>query len=75
MSNQFGFLCPECKDGDNLDILVRAWARLSEDGTDLDQSEDSSHDWDGNSRVVCCSCDWCGRVNELVKDGTEEERS
>jgi hypothetical protein len=56
MSNFLDLRCPCCRDPDHIDILAMIWVRLTEDGTDADESDDGDHEWSGQSAAVCTAC-------------------
>lgn len=60
------YRCPKCGSSDELFVVVKAWARLTQDGdddmqtdADADGCPDFSHDWDEDS-VMACQADGCG---------------
>jgi hypothetical protein len=62
VGNQFGYLCPKCKQGDDLYVESRTVVGLCDDGTfDVGDQE-----WDGNSGARC-GCGWAGRVDEFME--------
>lgn len=65
MPNLFDFKCPYCGDENTIDILIDAWVRVTEDGTDADRSHDSSHCWDEGSMFQCGACSRGGQVRML----------
>jgi len=75
--------CPACASPWHIDISAMVYVRLKqysldgEDfGSDADESEDGSHEWDGTSGAHCAACGWGGRVSDLVtKDKDEEEEA
>jgi hypothetical protein len=71
MANQFGYECPECGEDDTIDITAKVDVRLTEDGTDADESRDGSHEWDEDS-PASCGCGWQGKVADLETNYEEE---
>jgi hypothetical protein len=59
LGNDFNYLCPKCKKGDNLSIEIKVWATLCPDGTDV---EGQDHEWEDTSRAIC-KCGWEGTVS------------
>jgi hypothetical protein len=60
MSEITKYACPQCQ-SDELEVAVLVWATLLQDGsgdfeTDTSEPDDSSHDWDGDSRMKCVAC-------------------
>jgi len=62
------YKCPQCDKTDQLDVSASTWVRLYQptpddfEGVDLqttDESEDSSHDWNNSSYMICrhCGCE------------------
>jgi hypothetical protein len=66
--NQFNFACPQCGQGDELDIAATVYVRLVADGTDADASHDGSHHWQDDSEAQCLACGWSGTVLNLDPD-------
>jgi hypothetical protein len=66
---EWNLACPNCRRDNRLDISIAAWARLSADGTDVTAARDSSHEWDGNSRMVCTACNFTDIVYEFAVPG------
>jgi hypothetical protein len=64
VGNQFGHLCPKCKQGDCLSVVARIWVGLEPDGTD---PLNSDHEWDENSAAYCSNCEWHGRASDFVQ--------
>jgi hypothetical protein len=64
---EWGFVCPECEESDQLDVAATVWVRLTEDGTDADESEDGSHEWGDDSEVHCAGCGHQGTVKDFEK--------
>ena len=62
IGNQFGYICPKCKQGDDLSVVVQVWAKLFPDGTDAD----GDHEFDGPSSAKC-GCGWGGKVSQLLR--------
>jgi len=62
IGNQFNYLCPKCKKGDQLSVVVSVWARLTWDGSETDGFE---QEWDHASRAAC-KCGWNGIVEDFI---------
>ena len=60
IGNQFGYLCPNCNQGDNLSVVALVSVELCPDGTDAD----GNHEWDDSS-MASCSCGWQGKVSDF----------
>jgi hypothetical protein len=71
--NQFGFICPECSQGDELDIVAQIWVRLFPDGSDPDEAHNTDHEWDDGSPAYCEACGWHGHVKDLLVIDEEED--
>jgi hypothetical protein len=61
LGNQHNYLCPQCRNGDQLQVVVSVWADLTPDGTSID----SNDEWDSDS-LARCACGWNGRVKDFV---------
>jgi len=62
VGNQFGYLCPDCGKGTNLNIVATVWTQLYPDGTqDIDQGE---REWDQDASAFC-GCGWNGKVRDF----------
>jgi DNA-directed RNA polymerase subunit RPC12/RpoP len=57
--------CPQCGDDTQIDVAATIWVRLTSDGTDVDASNDGSHEWDDTSTVECQNCNHSGTVKEF----------
>jgi hypothetical protein len=64
IGNQFGYLCPKCKQGDCLSVAATVWVGFEPYGTD---ALDSNHEWGQESGAYCSNCDWHGVVSELER--------
>jgi uncharacterized protein YgiB involved in biofilm formation len=62
IGNEHGLLCPNCKKGDQLQVVVSVWADLTHQGTSIDANDE----WD-NSSLARCACGWNGIVNEFIE--------
>jgi hypothetical protein len=63
LGNDFGYLCPACKRGDRLQILIPVWSDLTPDGHVIEPSDD---EWDQESRARCGCEGFDGLVRELI---------
>ncbi len=54
--------CPQCGEDHRLDVTATVSVRLTSDGSASDEAQDSSHEWDENSPIVCVACGWSGIV-------------
>ena len=61
--------CPVCKDSDNIDISVTVWARIFDDGTDVDASHDGSVIWENTNPCYCAACQHLGIVSDFQIKG------
>jgi hypothetical protein len=68
MGNQFDMACPVCGRDDAIDVAATVWVRLTPDGTDTDESNDGSHEWDGDSAALCNACGHSGTVGEFSEE-------
>ncbi len=68
MSNWLKRVCPKCGDGDQIDVAASVWVRLTESGSDADESQDGDHEYDDLAVAVCRAdgCDWSGTVGHLT---------
>jgi RecJ-like exonuclease len=64
IGNDFRFLCPKCKRGNQLSIEIKVWATLVPDGSDI---EGQDHEWDSDNRASCKECKWQGKVSDFVE--------
>ena len=69
VGNQFGYLCPECKSGENLYITALVTVALVPDGCD---TGDSHTEWDKESHAWC-GCGWKGKVKDFAQAENFEE--
>ena len=60
--------CPKCGRDDQLDVAATLWVRLTEDGSDADESRDGSHEWDDNSAMICAACNHSGTVADFREE-------
>lgn len=68
MSNFLDIHCPKCRATDQIDITATVWLRVTEDGTDADQSEDGNHDFEPTSPATCNTCGFAGRVQDFEQE-------
>jgi hypothetical protein len=61
LGNQHNYLCPDCRNGDQLQVVVSVWADLTPDGTVIDANDE----WDSDS-LARCACGWNGKVKQFV---------
>jgi hypothetical protein len=63
---QAKYVCPHCGNTNSLEVVVRVWAKLTQNDnnfqTDTENIEDTSHDWDGNSLMRCLNCETSGKA-------------
>lgn len=52
--------CPSCKQDDQIDVSIQAWARLVPDGTDRDEAHSTQEEW--NDRAICQACGFDGNL-------------
>jgi len=52
-------VCPECK-ADDFEVEIKVFARLHEDGTEIDGGD---HEWSDESQCYCIECGWMGAVS------------
>jgi len=72
MSNFFDIRCPKCRATDQIDIAATVWLRVTEDGTDADQSEDGNHEFGPDSPVTCSACGFTGRLHDFDQEEEAE---
>ena len=70
--NFLGLRCPKCGETEGLDICLFVWARLTEEGSDLDEAHNHDRDIDPNSSVFCTGCEYNGTMEEFE---TDEEKT
>jgi hypothetical protein len=61
--------CPKCKSDQHIMIEVSSWARLTPDGTDVQEGE---HFWEPNSACRCAKCDHWATVADFSVDEAGE---
>ena len=66
--NCFDLVCPDCCDGEALNIQAQVWVRLTIDGTDADATGNGDHEWTNDSCFECCECGRTGTVGELIEE-------
>lgn len=66
----WGLCCPKCHKDDSLEIEIKTGARLYPNGTDLGESENGDHTWDGSSECRCIACGYSGVVAQFEVDET-----
>lgn len=63
------YACPKCHEDESLRITATVWVTLSQDD-EYDNFEtnveDFSHEWHGESPMICPSCHFVGVVNDFV---------
>ena len=67
MSDQIELRCPHCACRDRIDIAANVWVRVTEDGSDADESHDGTHHWTDESAAYCCACGHPGFVDGELK--------
>jgi phage FluMu protein Com len=65
MSNFLDIRCPKCDATDQIDIAATVWLRVTEDGTDADESKDGHHDYTPRSNATCNACGYYGRLQDF----------
>jgi hypothetical protein len=68
VGNQFGYLCPNCKQGNCITITCVVTCELTENGS----NDIGDHEWDTESWAHC-ECGWHGRVKEFLQAENFEE--
>ncbi len=68
VGNQFGYLCPKCKQGDSLSVTFIGTCELVPDGTE----DAGNHEWDDES-AASCGCGWGGTVKDFEQAEDFEE--
>jgi len=62
MGNYLNLRCPQCGGKDDLQVQIRVWATLTDDGSDV---EGQDHEYDEESPVTCAACNYSGWMHEL----------
>jgi len=62
VGNQFGYLCPNCHQGDYLHVYASTSVSLCPDGTEVDSAD---QEWGQDSGASCSHCDWSGTVSQF----------
>ena len=68
MTNCFDLRCPKCGNSEEIDISAPVWARITNDGTDTDLSENGGHEWDDDSPARCAACCHSGKVRDFQQN-------
>jgi hypothetical protein len=68
MTNCFDLRCPKCGNSEEIDISAPVWARITNDGTDTDLSENGGHEWDHDSPARCAACCHSGKVEDFQQN-------
>lgn len=73
MSNQFGYMCPNCGSQDELYIQAVKYVEVSlePDGTDDDGGDT---EWESTSTARCSNCGWSGTVGDFITPLNEDEQ-
>jgi len=69
----WGMRCPSCPSDDGLDITITTNARLTPEGTDINEARDRHQEWDDDSPCSCAWCGWSGKVKD-AKEACEREK-
>ncbi len=72
-ANDWGMRCPKCG-GTTLCVVIKAWAELTSDGTNLDSDNcpDHDHEWNASSPTQCVECGYTGANGEFeVEEGEQ----
>ena len=76
MTDQIELRCPHCACRDRIDIAANVWVRVTEGGSDADESHDGTHHWTEDSAAYCCACGHAGFVDGFtLDDETQAARS
>ena len=62
VAHEYGLACPDCGGDDALQIVIKAWADISADGTDAE----GDHEWDQASSCRCKHCGKTGSVSDFT---------
>ena len=62
VGNQFGYLCPNCGQGDCLHVYASTSVSLCPGETEVDSAD---QEWGQDSGASCSHCDWCGTVSQF----------
>ncbi len=76
VATYWGMTCPGCGADDALEIQAAVWVSLAANGTDIDDGEDASHEWEPSSPCKCTGCGWSGTVadaGESAGDGVQPD--
>ena len=65
MANWMNKKCPKCSDADCIDVAARVWVRLTDDGSDADESQDCGHDYDETNSAKCVRCGFGGTLGDF----------
>ena len=65
------YRCPKCGSKE-LEVTVSAWARLYQEGGEVtgtvtEEARCGDHDWDEDSPMMCCDCDYAATAKEFER--------
>lgn len=60
--NWRGNVCPRCGGADHIDVAATVWVRLTNDGSDADESMNGDHEYDDDSDAQCNTCGYKGKL-------------
>jgi phage FluMu protein Com len=72
MTNFLNIHCPKCWTDNQIDIAATVWLRVTENGTDADESKDGQHDYTPRSDAACNACGYYGRLQDFEQDEEAE---
>ena len=71
VGNQYGYVCPNCDRGTELQVTAMVQVLLTYTGTDIDAT--TTPVWNQTSLVDCLNCGWSGSVGDLATVGIKKE--
>lgn len=60
--NWRGNVCPKCGEADQIDVAATVWVRLTNDGSDADESMSGDHEYDDDSNAECAACGYKAKL-------------
>ena len=71
VGNQYGYVCPACDRGTELQVTATVEVLLTYTGTDIDAT--TTPVWNQTSPVDCLNCGWAGTVGDLATIGIKKQ--
>ncbi|HET6233524.1 MAG TPA: hypothetical protein VFE41_00950 [Acetobacteraceae bacterium] len=72
MPNFLNIHCLKCRTDIQIDIAATVLLRVTENGTDADESKGGHHDYTPRSDATCNACDYYGRLQDFEQEEEAE---